>query len=269
MGIINTNNESFYSNSRYIDPLVAANKALEMVEDGADIIDIGGCSTRPGSTPISIKEEIDNLIPTIKKIKAIFDSTKQYDSYRYLISIDTFRSEVVRAVYDIIGEFIVNDISAGEDDSQMLSIIAKLNLPYIAMHKRGDPSNMQQYINYPKGVVNEVKDYFLSFKNKCEEIGIKEWYLDPGLGFAKTLDQNYQLLNHLDNFEGLSSGILIGLSRKSMIYKLLNTTPEESLNATSALNLYAMIKGASILRVHDVKEGIQIRKLYYKLKENI
>ena len=185
------------------------------------------------------------------------------------ISIDTFRSEIVRRAYDILGEFIVNDISAGEDDPQMLATVGELGLPYIAMHKKGTPQNMQQLCHYPAGVVNEVAEYFKAFEDKAARHGIKEYVMDPGFGFAKNLEQNYQLLKGLpelsaqvEQHAGTRRRILVGVSRKGMIYKPLGITPEEALCGTAAVNLQALLLGAGILRVHDVAEAVQCIKLY-------
>lgn len=240
-----------------------------MVENGADIIDIGACSTRPGSTPITAEEEWDLLKDALNVIK------KNFTAYNIRFSIDTFRSEIVKRAYGEIGDFIVNDISAGEDDTNMLKLVGKLKLNYIAMHKRGTPENMQELTNYPNGVVNEVIEYFKNFDQKAAEFGISNYIIDPGFGFAKTLDQNYQLFNgiptldnEIEKFCGKKRDILVGISRKSMIYKPLNILPDESLEATTALNLQALMFGAKILRVHDVATAKQCCKLHSLLCSN-
>lgn len=320
MGIVNINNESFYGKSRRITVEDVEKAYLKMIEDGADIIDLGACSTRPGSTPVSEQQEWEYLEKPLKRIASLisesrsgyitFDNQAEPAKSRDLreerraekldwnegivkpdchlpqISIDTFRSGIVRKAYEVLGPFIVNDISAGEDDPDMLSTVAELGLTYIAMHKRGTPDTMQTLTDYPDGVVAEVKRYFEAFAEKADRFGIKDWILDPGFGFAKTVEQNYELLEHLDELTeirrcteaSIVSGsksrtednldlapVLVGLSRKSMIYKPLGITPEESLPATCVLNFRALQKGASILRVHDVKEAVQTVTLYQQL----
>ncbi len=264
MGIINTNRDSFYSVSRVTSATEFVAKVEKMVSEGADMIDIGACSTRPGSEPISLEIERKYLKEALVELKKIFgDNSKS--KFRNFISIDTFRADIVKMVYDCIGEFTVNDISAGEDDKEMLKTVAELNLPYIAMHKRGKPSNMQTLTDYPNGILSHIREYFENFKNRADELGIKEWTLDPGFGFAKTIEQNYQLLFSLDKLKEVNNNILVGISRKSLIYKLFDITPEESLPQTMALNLVALTKGATILRVHDIKEGIACKTMYLKM----
>ncbi len=276
MGIININNESFYKGSRCTGLAEVENKINRMLADGADIIDIGACSTRPGSTPVSMEQEWEYLREPLKFI------AKEYLGYngmypdnilsryggRATVSVDTYHSEIVRRVYDTIGEFIVNDISSGEDDPRMLKTVGELGLPYIAMHKRGRPDTMQGLCDYPDGVVNEIIRYFVEFEESAQRYGIKNYIVDPGFGFAKTIEQNYQLLNgipylkkELSEATGKKFGILVGISRKGMIWKLLDITPDEALCGTAALNLQALLLGADIIRVHDVKEGVQCRIL--------
>lgn len=269
MGIININSNSFFKESRFTNSAAIEKRICSMVEDGADIIDIGACSTRPGSTPITAEEEWDLLKDALNVIK------KNFTAYNIRFSIDTFRSEIVKRAYGEIGDFIVNDISAGEDDTNMLKLVGKLKLNYIAMHKRGTPENMQERTNYPNGVVNEVIAYFKNFDQKAAEFGITNYVIDPGFGFAKTLEQNYELFNELPTikeelyqFCQKKRDILVGISRKSMIYKALNILPDESLEATTALNLQALLFGANILRVHDVKQAKQCCRLYELLSGN-
>ncbi|MDD4639685.1 MAG: dihydropteroate synthase, partial [Bacteroidales bacterium] len=252
MGIINLSPLSFYGESTCLTEEEFVSRFEKMLKDGADIIDIGACSTKPGLKSIPAEQEWNLLKPALKRVLRDFPYAE--------ISLDTFRSEIVERAFDFVGDFIINDISAGEDDPQMLGMAARLELPYIAMHKRGTPETMQQMCNYTN-VTEEVRDYFLDFTSRAENIGIKEIIIDPGFGFAKSVEQNYQLLRNLKRlaFNSPLSGkkypILAGISRKSMIYKFLETSPEESLHATSALNLQALINGADILRVHDVKEA--------------
>ena len=297
MGIININRESFFAESRVENATDVIDQINKMLEAGADIIDIGGCSTRPGSTPVTMEQEWSYLEAPLKELARVIrerdctilseSSLQKISNTRYAISIDTFHAEIARRVYDTIGEFTVNDISAGDGadniegkncnnickESQMLKYVGEKNLPYIAMHKRGTPSTMQQMCNYQNGVVNEIIEYFKSFEKKAVEYGIKEYIVDPGLGFAKTLEQNYQLLNGIPKIKmalkeqcGAERQILIGLSRKGMIWRLLNITPDESLAGTVALNLQALQLGADIIRVHDVVEGVHTVKMWKALQ---
>jgi dihydropteroate synthase len=259
MGIINLNADSFYEGSRCITDSEFCTRYEKLLEEGADIIDLGACSTRPGSVPVSEEEEWERLKPALKRVLRDYPASE--------ISIDTFRSSIVMRAFDFVGDFIINDISAGEDDAQMLKIAAQLELPYIAMHKRGTPENMQTLCQYDD-VTKTVREYFEDFISRATEKGIKDIIIDPGFGFAKNIEQNYKLLRELGNLKiGINgeSGnypILVGLSRKSMIYKLLEKDPADVLHATSALNLVALINGASILRVHDVKEACEIVRIF-------
>lgn len=267
MGIININRESFYAPSRRISAEEVCNQYEMMLGEGAEMIDIGACSTRPGSTPVTLEQEWDYLKHPLKELHVrAKNSTKAGREFKNIISVDTFRSEIVRRVYDTIGEFAVNDISAGEADSQMLKTVAELNLPYIAMHMRGTPDTMNNLTNYPDGVVNEVVDYFKNFEEKAGAFGINDFVVDPGFGFAKTVEQNYQMMSGLKEFKKLGHKVLVGISRKSMIWKLLGITPADALPATCALNMVALINGADILRVHDVREAVQCIKIFKNLK---
>lgn len=261
MGIINITDNSFYAPSRALEPNEICKRFEKMIEEGADVIDLGACSTKPGSIPVSPADEERRIIMAVKAL----NDSKLCARLGAVLSIDTFRSSVVRKVYDLIGEFMVNDISAGEDDPLMLKTVGELGLPYVAMHKRGTPSSMQSLVEYPQGVVNEVVNYFKKFAEKASAFNIREWILDPGFGFAKTIEQNYELLQGLEKFKGLGRPILVGLSRKSMIYRLLDITPEESLPYTVALNLYALCHGAAILRVHDIPEAVRCVKIWRKM----
>lgn len=269
MGIINTNNESFYSSSRFTAVEEVEREISGMISLGASIIDIGACSTRPGSTPVTLEQEWDYLRVALKVVGDKFLGTLSPCGEAVKFSIDTFRSEIVRRSYDMIGEFIVNDISAGEDDSRMLPTVGELNLPYIAMHKRGTPVTMQQMCQYPNGVGEEVIRYFKEFEERAAKFGIKEYIMDPGFGFAKNLEQNYELFNGMPRlveeimqFSGKRRKLLVGISRKGMIWRPLGITPDEALCGTVALNLQALMSGADIIRVHDVKEGMQCVKLW-------
>ncbi len=262
MGIINLTDDSFFEKSRFRQVTDAMGQIENMLVEGAEIIDIGACSTRPGSEPVTEEQEWKNLEPLLLSLKANLPSMK--------LSIDTFRSSIVEKASTAFGEFIINDISAGEEDPYMLKTAAELGFTYIGMHKKGTPQNMQTMCEYDD-VVEDIHNYFLKFLEKADQAGIIRLILDPGFGFAKTLDQNYILLNGLKRLELYKDfqkiPILAGLSRKSMIYRLFGTSPEESLPATFALNLIALKNGADILRVHDVKEGVEAVKLYSKMEE--
>jgi dihydropteroate synthase len=276
MGILNINNESFYSRSRHTALEDVDATLYKMVEDGADIIDIGACSTRPGSTPVSLEQEWEYLKEPLELIAGKYlhsGEHRELSGRKVQISIDTFRSEIVRRAYGLLGDFIVNDISAGEDDPLMLSTVGELGLPYIAMHKRGTPSTMQQMTDYPQGVVNAVVEYFREFEQRAAKYGIKEYVMDPGFGFAKNLEQNYllfkampQLVDEIEEYAGKKRKLLVGISRKGMIWKPLGITPDEALCGTAALNLQALLLGADILRVHDVAEARQCIKLWELLR---
>ena len=253
MGVVNLTDDSYFAASRCADVDQAVSRVGRLIDAGASIIDIGACSTRPGSQPVGAVEEWRRLRPVLEAVRWTFPQAR--------ISIDTYWSEVVNRAYDLIGDFIVNDISAGEDDPQMLPLVGSLGLTYVAMHKRGTPEVMQTLTDY-SDVVGDVLTYFNQFAQKALQFGIKEWVLDPGFGFAKTIEQNYQLLSRLDEFKALGTPVLVGVSRKSMVYKYFNISPEESLPATQVLHLRALQLGADILRVHDVAETARTISLY-------
>lgn len=244
MGIVNVTPDSFYSGARVESDKLFISKVIQHIEEGGDIIDIGAYSTRPGADFVPEEEEWKRLEPKLKLLRREFPGI--------IVSVDTFRAEIVKRCFDTIGIFIVNDISAGEDDPQMLQVVGRLRLEYIAMHKKGDPRTMQRLCQYPKGVTEEVLEYFRSFEESAAEAGISEWILDPGFGFAKDVQQNLELLERLSEFKALERRVLVGISRKSFIYKPLNITPEEALEATTELHIKAINHGADILRVHDV-----------------
>lgn len=262
MGIVNLTDDSFFSGSRCSGVDAALSRIDTMLSEGADIIDLGACSTRPGSMPVGEDEEWVRLEPVLKALKTSFPDIR--------LSIDTYWASVVRRTCGLIGDFIVNDISAGEDDPSMLPTVGELGLTYISMHKRGNPATMSQMTEY-EDVAHDIKAYFDEFSNRAECNGIKDWILDPGIGFSKTIDQNYELLKSLEVFksvraaEGRSPRILVGVSRKSLIYKYLNISPDESLPATQVLNFAALQNGADILRVHDVAETARTVALYRQL----
>lgn len=262
MGIVNLTGDSYFAPSRCLgtDGMPDIGRTVEtvgkMLSEGADIIDIGACSTRPGSVPVGEEEEWRRLAPVLKAVKEAFPDAA--------VSIDTWWSSVARKACDLIGDFIVNDISAGEDDPDMLRTVGELGLGYVAMHKRGTPSTMQDLCNYAD-VTGEVLLYFRQFAERADRAGIRDWILDPGFGFAKTVDQNWQLLRELDRLKAPGHKILVGVSRKSMIYRLFGITPEESLPQTQVLHLAALERGADILRVHDVAEAARTVAAYIRL----
>lgn len=247
MGIINATPDSFYKDDLGSGSESIIHLATKMVADGADIIDIGGLSTKPGSLRISADEEIKRLLPIIEMIIDRFPDA--------IISADTYQSRVAIAAVKA-GASIINDISGGELDKKMIDTVAALGVPYICMHLKGTPETMQQYAKY-EDVTKEVLDYFIVKTEQCKQAGIKDIIIDPGFGFAKTAEHNFALLNNLSVFRMLDRPILAGLSRKSTIYKTLGITPGEALNGTSVLNTIALANGANILRVHDVKEAKQ------------
>lgn len=257
MGILNITPNSFFPQSR-IDkdkPNIALERAREMIEAGAKILDVGGYSSRPGAEEVTEEEESIRVVPVIEKIKKEFPEV--------LISVDTFRSSVARASVEA-GADIVNDISGGELDPEMIPVVGQLQVPYICMHMRGTPQTMNRLTTYDN-LENDILAYFNEKLISCRKAGIKDVIIDPGLGFSKTLAQNYRILKNLSYFNTINAPILIGLSRKSMIYKLLGITQEEALNGTTALNMVALMNGAKILRVHDVKEAVESVKLFKQL----
>ena len=252
MGIINATPDSFYGSSRFngIDGIAA--QAEKMLTDGADIIDIGGQSTRPASELISAEEEIKRVMPGIKAIAEKFP-----EAY---ISIDTFYSKVASAAINA-GACIVNDISAGSMDNKMIETVAALKVPYILMHMKGTPQTMQQNANY-ENVTREVLDFFIAKTSELKKAGVLDIIIDPGFGFGKTIDHNFELLKNLSIFKILDKPVLAGVSRKSTIYKTLGINADEALNGTTVLNTIGLMNGASILRVHDVKEAKEAVTLF-------
>ncbi|WP_421875183.1 dihydropteroate synthase [Marinoscillum sp.] len=245
MGVINVTPDSFYASSRKQDESEIFHQVEKMLRDGATFLDVGGYSSRPGAEDISAEEELRRVMTAISGILMRFPEA--------IISVDTFRSSVAREAVNA-GASIVNDISAGQLDNQMLETVGKLKVPYIAMHMRGTPQTMKEQVKYDD-LLREVTQYFSERIVKAKESGIKDIIIDPGFGFAKTIEQNYSLLYRVDYLKQLGYPLLVGVSRKSMIYKLLNVAPEDALNGTTVLNTLALLKGASILRVHDVKEA--------------
>ena len=260
MGIVNLTEDSFFAGSRCPEVEAALARIEAMLKEGADIIDIGACSTRPGSLPVGPETEWQRLKPVLEEMSRNFPDIP--------ISIDTYWSEVVRRVHDLIGCHIVNDISAGEDDPMMLRTVGELGLEYVAMHKVGSHEYMHE-TTVRGNIVEEVRNYFDRFALRAEEAGIRKWVLDPGFGFAKDIGQNWELmagLRHLKTaYNGFHPEILVGVSRKSMICKPLGISPEDSLSATQAAHMAALIKGADILRVHDVSAARQTVSLFRQM----
>ena len=271
MGIINLTDNSYFNASRCLaadgrtDVGAFLGRVRQMMAEGAHILDIGACSSRPGAEPVSAETEWKRLEPALKALRAEFPDLP--------VSVDTWRADVAERVHDLIGPFWINDISAGEDDPAMLATVGRLGLRYIAMHKRGTSLTMQSLTDYAPDpeqpdlspVTAAILRYFRDFSVRAEKAGIRDWVLDPGFGFAKTVGQNYQLLKELDRLQVLGREILVGISRKSMIYKKFNITPEEALPATQVLHAEALRRGASILRVHDVAEACRTVALYREL----
>lgn len=257
MGILNVTPDSFYDNSRCPDATTVAKRVTALISEGADMIDVGGYSSRPGCADVSVDEE--------KRRLAIGFEAIRRQCPEAIISVDTFRAEVARWSVEEWNVQIINDISGGEMDDKMFDTVARLNVPYVMMHMRGTPEAMmqEQYLHY-EDVTADVLQYFAKKIDRLTHMGINDIIVDPGFGFSKTIDDNYRLMSHIDEFAQLGLPLLVGISRKSMIYKLLGTTPKESLNGTTALNVLALIGGANILRVHDVKEAVEAVKIVTK-----
>lgn len=257
MGILNVTPDSFFAKSRFLagnDSIVA--KASEMIEQGVTFIDIGGYSTRPHAIDISITEELDRVLPVIEAIIKDFPEI--------IISIDTFRSEVARAAIKA-GAAIINDISGGNLDDKMFETVAELKVPYILMHSRGNPETMSQLNDYQ----NLTLDVITDLKEKVAQLralAVKDIIIDPGFGFAKNAKQGFELLRNLEALKIMDLPLLVGISRKSMIWRTLDITANEALNGTTALNMFALMQGANILRVHDVKEAVETVRLFEELK---
>ena len=258
MGILNVTPDSFFDGGKYVSADAIKIHVEKMLTDGADIIDVGGYSTRPGAADIPAQEETARVVNAIGVIRRHFQDT--------IISVDTFRSSVAHTAVNE-GASIVNDISGGELDPAMFETVARLQVPYILMHMRGNPQTMTKQTAYGN-LIKELMDYFHQKLYALTQLGIKDIIVDPGFGFAKTREQNFQLLDQLEYFKILGKPIMAGLSRKSMIWKTLNTSPENSINGTTALHAIALLKGASILRVHDVKECVEVIKLMSSLKNS-
>ena len=256
MGILNVTPDSFYDGNTLLTDKDILLRAENMLIEGASILDIGGYSSRPGAKQITVKEEINRISSPIKLITREFPDA--------ILSIDTFRSEIAQEAINL-GASIVNDISAGDDDYKMFQLIKQNQVPYVIMHKQGTPQTMQNAPQY-KDVVSEVYKYLANKISELNKLGVNDIIIDFGFGFGKTIPNNFELLNEMKNFCSLNVPILTGISRKSMIYKSLNRSPEEALNGTTALNMIALENGTNILRVHDVKEAMECVKLFNLLK---
>ena len=257
MGILNVTPDSFYAGSRGVTNGYILDRCQQILDEGASIIDIGAYSSRPNAQHISAEEEMSRLRTGLELIR------KHYPEA--IVSVDTFRADIARMCVEEYGVAIINDISAGNMDEQMFPTIARLGVPYIIMHMKGTPQNMQENPHYDH-FLKEIFYYFSEKVQKLRDLGAKDIIIDPGFGFGKTIEHNYELMNHLEEFHLFELPILVGISRKSMIYKLLGITPEEALNGTTALNTIALTKGAHILRVHDVKEAVECVKIVQKMK---
>ncbi len=252
MGILNLTPDSFFDGGRFLSEKKILTHVVSMIENGMDILDIGGYSSRPGAKTLSVKEEEERVIPILKILKKEFKDL--------IISVDTFRAEIARKSIEN-GVDIINDISAGEIDEEIMKIVSNYNTPYIIMHMKGNPQTMQKNPNYDD-VCREIISYLAQRVKKAREYKINDLIIDPGFGFGKTLEHNYEILSNLHHFEMIDLPLLVGFSRKSMITKALKIEKEFALNGTSILNTIALIKGAKILRVHDVKEAKECINLY-------
>ena len=257
MGILNITPDSFYADSRKQTESEIAKRIEEIWQDGASIMDIGAYSSRPNAVDISEKEEMDRLRTALAVLRK--------SRLDVITSVDTFRADVAKMCVEEFGVQIINDISGGSLDKNMFQTIARLDVPYVLMHMKGTPQDMQHAPQY-KDVIQEVSSYFEEKISQLNDLGVKDIILDPGFGFGKTLEHNYTLLSHLEEFHKFHLPILVGISRKSMIYKLLGTSPENALNGTTVLNTISLMKGAHILRVHDVKECIEAINLTQAIK---
>ena len=253
MGILNVTPDSFYSGSRMgSDEALIGKRVEQILDEGGDMIDIGAYSTRPNADDISADEEYARLKTGLNIIKSI--------DANVVVSVDTFRADVARKCVEEFGVDIVNDVSGGTLDDEMFATVAKLKVPYILMHMRGTPATMQQLTDY-SDVTRDVIADLRQKKLALNELGVEEVIIDPGFGFSKTLEQNFEMLNRLEDFKQLCAPLLVGVSRKSMIYRTLGCTPVDSLNGTTVINTISLMKGAHILRVHDVKEAVEVNKL--------
>lgn len=259
MGILNVTPDSFYSDSRTLDEAHITDRVRQMMDEGADMIDIGGYSSRPGADDVTPEEEMDRLRRGLRIVRKLYPEVP--------VSVDTFRADVARMCIEEEGADIINDISGGMMDRQMFRTVARLGVPYILMHMQGTPDTMQVAPHYDN-LRREVMLYFAERIDRLCQMGAKDIIVDPGFGFGKTLEHNYELMNHLEDFAVFNLPLLVGISRKSMIYKLTGGTPQTSLNGTTVLNTISLVKGAHILRVHDVKAAAEAKQIYMAMKQN-
>lgn len=259
MGILNVTPDSFYAGSRTQTEAEIVRRVKQIVSEGAAIIDIGAYSSRPNADNVSAREEMERLRMGLKILFEI-----QPDA---VVSVDTFRADVARMCVEEYGVAIINDIAAGEMDADMFHTVAALNVPYIMMHMQGTPQSMQQHPHYDN-LLEEVLLYFARKVQQLRDLGVKDIILDPGFGFGKTIGHNYELLSHLEDFRIFELPLLVGVSRKSMIYRLLDITPQEALNGTTVLDTICLLKGADILRVHDVKEAVETVRIVQAMRNN-
>ena len=255
MGILNITPDSFYSDSRKLTEESIRLQVRKIVDEGGQMIDLGAYSSRPGADDVSVSEEMERLRKGMKVLRE--------EAPDIPVSIDTFRADVAKMCVEELGADIINDISGGELDSKMFSTVARLGVPYVLMHMKGTPQNMQQEAHY-ENLMKEIMLYFAEKVQRLRDLGQKDIILDPGYGFAKTIDHNYELLQHQEMLKIFELPILVGLSRKSMVYNLLESTPQQALNGTSVLHTLALLKGANILRVHDVKACAEVIKIVQK-----
>jgi dihydropteroate synthase len=259
MGILNVTPDSFYDGGEYNSEASLLRQTEKMLKDGADFIDVGGYSSRPGAADVSEEEEMERVLKAITAILRNFPAA--------LVSIDSFRSKVAEAAINA-GACIINDISGGNLDPGMFDTVARLKVPYILMHMRGDPRNMKNLTEYGN-LIRELIDHFHERIFRLRQLDVKDIIIDPGFGFAKTIEQNFNLLHNLDKLSILGKPMLVGLSRKSMVWKTLQVDPADALNGTTSLNTMALLKGADILRVHDVREAREVIKLFMSLQVNV
>jgi len=258
MGILNVTPDSFYDGGKYISEVRMIERIHQIVEEGAAVIDVGAYSTRPGASFVDEKEELARLSMAVELIRKYYP--------RIFVSIDTFRAKVAEEIITCLGPVIINDISGGTMDEGMFEYVAEAGVPYVMMHIQGTPQTMQQNPVYGD-VVREVREFFTERIARLNALNFDHIILDPGFGFGKTLEHNYELLGAMDQFLDLGYPLLVGISRKSMIYKLLGGTPDDALNGTTVLNTISLLKGAHILRVHDVKQAVEAVKICDKMRE--
>lgn len=258
MGILNVTPDSIYSDSRTLDEVHITDRVRQMMDEGADMIDVGGYSSRPGADDVTPEEEMDRLRRGLRIVRKLYPEVP--------VSVDTFRADVARMCIEEEGADIINDISGGMMDRQMFRTVARLGVPYILMHMQGTPDTMQVAPHYDN-LRREVMLYFAERIDRLCQMGAKDIIVDPGFCFGKTLEHNYELMNHLEDFAVFNLPLLVGISRKSMIYKLTGGTPQTSLNGTTVLNTISLVKGAHILRVHDVKAAAEAKQIYMAVKQ--